>query len=229
MQPLPTKLRIGSMHYKLSSGIEIRTENAAKPESQPSKFLLDLIGNLSHVHSSFDYGCGKLRYQRAISDTTDRLAIIDSEIQLSRSQRLREKEISIRNVFKQSNRIEVYNDLEFQKLAAQFERGFCINVLSVIPSYARRRQVLNLIRQRLVPNGECLFVVQYRNSDFSRMSKMPNAKPWLDGFLIDSLRGYSFYGMISPNRLARSLKHARFRIREMTLNEGSAYAWARRS
>jgi hypothetical protein len=229
IQPRPTKLRISSMHYKLSSGIEIRTENAAKPESQPSKFLLNLIGNLSHVSSSFDYGCGKLRYQKAISDRTDTLAIIDSEIQLSRSQRLRGKEATIRGVFKQSNRIEVYNDVEFQHLAVQFERGFCINVLSVIPSYARRRQVLDLIRKKLASNAECLFVVQYRNSDFSRMSKMPNAKPWLDGFLMDSLRGYSFYGMISPDRLARSLERAGFRMREITLNEGSAYAWARRN
>ena len=67
------------MRYKLASGIEIRTENAAKPESQPSKFLLDLIANLPHVASTFDYGCGKLRYQRAIADTTDVLAIVDSE------------------------------------------------------------------------------------------------------------------------------------------------------
>jgi hypothetical protein len=45
------------MRYKLASGIEIRTENAAKPESQPSKFLLALIGTLPHVASTFDYGC----------------------------------------------------------------------------------------------------------------------------------------------------------------------------
>lgn len=216
------------MRYKLPSGIEIRTENAAKPESQPSKLLLNLIAKLPHVDSTFDYGCGKLRYQRAISDTTGTLAIVDSEIQLSRLQRLREKETTIRSIFKQSNRIQVYNDVEFEKLAEQFERGFCINVLSVIPSYARRRRVLNLIRQRLTPDGECLFVVQYRNSDFSRMRNMANAKAWLDGFLIDSLRGYSFYGMIAPDRLARSLQSAGFRVRELTLNEGTAYVWARR-
>jgi hypothetical protein len=55
---------------------------------------------------------------------------------------------------------------------------------------------------------------------------MPNAKPWLDGFLIDSLRGYSFYGLISPDRLESFLKRAGFRIRETDLNEGSAYCWA---
>jgi hypothetical protein len=216
------------MRYKLASGIEVRTENAAKPESQPSQFLLDLIANLPHVESSFDYGCGKLRYQRAIADRTNLLAVVDSEIQLSRLQVLRGKETSIRNIYKQSNRIQVYNDIEFQKLNTRFSRGFCINVLSVIPSYARRRQVLNVIYNKLARNGECLFVSQYRNSDFTRMRKMSNAKPWLDGFIIDSLRGHSFYGMISPDRLETSLKRAGFRVRQTKLNEGSAYTWAAR-
>jgi hypothetical protein len=214
------------MRYKLGSSIEIRTENAAKPESQPSKFLLNLIANLPHVTSTFDYGCGKLRYQRALADTTDVLTVVDSEVQLSRLQALRGKETSIRNIFKQSNRIQVYNEAEFQELNARFERGFCINVLSVIPSYARRRKVLNVIHGKLKGGGECLFVVQYRNSDFTRMRKMSNTKPWLDGFIIDSLRGYSFYGLIPPDRLEKSLKRAGFRVRETKLNEGSAYTWA---
>src|SRR5687768_13467680 len=83
---LPTPSRDVSMRYKLASDIEVRTENAAKPESQQSKFLLKLISDLEHVASTFDYGCGKLRYQRSIADTTDVLAIVDSEIQLSRFQ-----------------------------------------------------------------------------------------------------------------------------------------------
>jgi SAM-dependent methyltransferase len=214
------------MRYKLASDIEVRTENAAKPESQQSKFLLKLISDLEHVASTFDYGCGKLRYQRSIADTTDVLAIVDSEIQLSRFQILRGKNTSIRNIFRQSNRIQAYSDVAFRELNTRFDRGFCINVLSVIPSYSRRRHVLDTIHEKLKPGGECLFAVQYRNSDFNRMSKMPNAEPWLDGFLVKSLRGYSFYGMISPDRLESSLKRAGFRIRETRLNEGSAYSWA---
>lgn len=215
------------MHYKLASGIEIRSENAAKPELQPSKFLLGLIARVPYVPSTFDYGCGKLRYERAIADTTDVLAVVDSEVQLSRLQILRGKETSIRKIYRNSNRIQVYSDVEFQKNNARFERGFCVNVLSVIPSYARRRRVLDAIREKLKRGGECLFVVQYRNSDFNRMKTMPNAKPWLDGFLVNSLRGYSFYGLISPERLETSLKRAGFRrIRETKLNEGSAYTWA---
>ena len=145
---------------------------------------------------------------------------------MSRTQVLRGKQTSIRNMFKQSNRLRVYNDREFRDLNTRFERGFCVNVLSVIPSYARRREILDVIHGKLKRDGECLFVVQYRNSDFTRMKKMANAKPWLDGFLVNSLRGYSFYGLIPPDRLEASLKRARFNVRETKLNEGSAYVWA---
>ena len=135
------------------------------------------------------------------------------------------EQTSIRDIYKQMNRVRVYNDMEFQKLDAQFDRGFCINVLSVIPSYARRQHVLEVVHGKLRRGGECLFIVQYRNSDFTRMRKMPNARPWLDGFLIRSLRGHSFYGLIPPDRLELSLKCAGFCVRETDLNEGSAYCW----
>lgn len=149
------------MRYKIGPNIEIRLENAAKPESQSSRFLLELLRGLDHVGSTFDYGCGKLRYQKLIAATTDALAIVDSEIQLSRTQSLRKKKTSIRNIFKQSNRVQTYNDVEFQELNARFDRGFCLNVLPVIPSYALRRQVLEVIHSKLRPGGECLFVVLY--------------------------------------------------------------------
>src|SRR5690348_6032238 len=101
------------MRSKLANGIEIKTENAAKPETQPSAFLFKMVSNLSHVPASFHYGCGKLRYERAIARTTDVLAIVDSEIQISRPQLLRGSITSIRSIFKASNRIQVYNNVEF--------------------------------------------------------------------------------------------------------------------
>lgn len=213
------------MRYKVLRGIEIRTENAAKPESQASRFLLDHISQLDHAPSTFDYGCGKLRYQRAIEQTTDLLTVVDSEIQLSRTQIIRKEKTSIKSLFKKSNRISVRNESQFRKTSEKFDRGFCINVLSVIPSYKMRNQVLETIRNKLGRGGECLFVVQYRNSDFSRMMQMPNAVPYLDGFLINSLRGYSFYGLISPSRFESCLRRARFQIRNIRLNDGSAYCW----
>lgn len=215
------------MHYRIDAHILIKTENAAKPEKQGSAFLKSLISKLEPVSSSFDYGCGKLRYREAILATTDTLALVDSEIQLSRQQLIRGKLTTIREATQHGNRISTYNTSEFGTLLATFDRGFCVNVLSVIPFLSARRRVLDLIQWRLRPSGTCLFAVQYRNSDFTRMQTMPNARPWLDGFLIDSLRGYSFYGLISPERLTKMVEKAGFEIIERTLNEGTVYLMAR--
>jgi hypothetical protein len=216
------------MHYKLGPDIIVKTENAAKPEKQASSYLKELLSKLPTVDSSFDYGCGKLRYVNSILGRTNTLSIVDSEIQLSRAQKLKGINTSIRRLLNRSNRISIYNDEQFSELNANYDRGFCINVLSVIPIIARRRQVLNTIREKLRPRGTCLFVVQYRNSDFTRMSQMSNARPWRDGFLIESRRGYSFYGLIRPERLIAMVKKAGFSVEQISLNEGSAYLLAGR-
>lgn len=215
------------MHYSVGNGIVIKTENAAKPESQPSKFLLELFSELPPVRSSFDYGCGKLRYLKAMVRTTDTFVIVDSEIQLSRIQMICGKLTNVRNYVRGSNRIQTFNDKEFADVEERFDRAFCINVLSVIPIFAIRKRVLNLIRSKLKPGGVCLLVVQYRNSDFSRMAQMPNSRRWRDGFLIDSLRGYSFYGLISPDNLAMMAVSAGFKIANQILNDGSVYLFCK--
>lgn len=216
------------MHYKLAPGILVKSENAAKPHSQSSAYLNSLLADLESVESSFDYGCGKLRYTDALLETSETLALVDSEIQLSREQVLKGSKTSIRHLTRESNRLRAYNNVEFKNLNARFERGFCINVLPIIPIYAERRRVLGSIFSHLHSGAQCLFVVQYRNSDFTRMSRMKNARPWRDGFLINSLRGYSFYGLISPERLVSMLERVPFRVSDVKLNDGSAYVWAQR-
>ena len=215
------------MHYKIGPTITIKTENAAKPDKQSSAYLKSLISDLEPVGCSFDYGCGKLRYKDAILQTTDTLALIDFEVQLSRKQMVCGTLTTIRAAIRRSNRVSAFNVSEFSCLAQTFERGFCINVLSVIPYFSARRHVLNLIRSKLRPSGTCLFVVQYRNSDFTRMQAMSNARPWRDGFLINSLRGFSFYALISPERLEAMVLRAGFEVIEQKLNEGSVYLLVR--
>ena len=216
------------MRYDLGRGIVIKTENAAKPQCQASSFLRSILLQLPHVNDTFDYGCGKLRYYPSILERTDTLALVDSEIQLSRMQSIGRDYTSIRKFAAKSNRVAAYNEIEFSVSDRSFDRAFCINVLSAIPIYARRREVLSTIRQRLRLGGSCLFVVQYRNSDFTRMRKLRSATKWRDGFIIDSLRGHSFYGLIRPERLVRMVRNAGFHVERIAMNEGSAFLWGSR-
>lgn len=217
------------MRYKLTAGVVIKSENAAKPAAQPSQFLVELINALPAVATSFDYGCGKLRYMNSVLSTTDMLALIDSDIQLSREQIICGTKTSVRALARRSNRLRAYSVPEFTRTSDVYDRAFCINVLSVIPFQVARRQVLALIRSKLKKGGTCVFVVQYRNSDFTRMQCMRNTRFWRDGFVIDSLRGYSFYGLISPDKLAAMVEKAGFDILTQQLNEGSAYLVAQNS
>lgn len=128
------------MHYKLGSGVIIKTENAAKPEKQLSSFLKQLILKLPSVSASVDYGCGKLRYTETILKTTDTLTLVDSDVQISRQQVLRGKFSNIKSIAHSSNRLNAYNTTEFGQLTSTFDRAFCINVLSVIPLFSVRRR-----------------------------------------------------------------------------------------
>lgn len=216
------------MHYNLPGGRLVKTENAAKPASQTSKFLTSLIADLQPVARTLDYGCGKLRYVEQLLRTTELLSLVDSEIQLSRVQTLRGIRTSIRDVFRSSNRISVYNTNEFDQTHSLYDRAFCINVLSAIPLPNERLRLLTQIQRKMAPSACCLFVVQYRNSDFTRMAKLPDAEPWYDGFLLKSLRGYSFYGLITHEVLSEMLIFAGFQIVSQKFHEGSVYMWAKR-
>lgn len=215
------------MRYKLNGGITIRSENAAKPLAQASKYLCRYIEALPPVGASFDYGAGKLRYLNPILTTTETLTLVDSEIQLSRTQKIHRKVTSVRDVVQASNHLAALNTQGFFATPQAFERGFCINVLSVVPTYTTREKIMLLLRSKLIDGGTCLFVVQYRNSDFTRMQAMNNSKKWRDGFLIDSFRGHSFYGLIQPTILTRMALKAGFEIVSETLDEGRVYLLVR--
>ncbi len=217
------------MRYRIDHEIVIRSENAAKPSSQFSAYLASLLNKLPIADASFDYGCGKLRYYNLMLRSTGHLVLVDSEIQLSRNQILAQQRTSVRRFICCSNRVTASNVAEFSSDKTQFDRGFCINVLSVIPITVMRQRVIRLIYSKLRPGGTCLFVVQYRNSDFTRMRRMPNARSWRDGILIDSLRGFSFYALIAPDQLVSMVAGAGFQITDLTLYDGSAYVVAESS
>lgn len=169
----------------------------------------------------------KLRYERIIAKTTDELALIDSEVQLSRTQIIRGRSATIRDHIRKSNYARAYTVNQFASAERRYDRGFCINVLSVIPDPSVRLGIVQLMRTKLKPGGSCLFVSLYRNSDFTRMQRLPNCRPYDNGFLINSLRGHSFYGLIPRSDLEALVRRAGLSVESAVLDEGSVYLWAR--
>ena len=216
------------MRYIVSNGLEIRTENAAKPWSQTSRFTEELIANLNPVASAADYGAGKGRYMPSMLESAETLDLIDSDIQLNRRQMIAGEKTSLKLYFKGDNRVRVINKRQFVRQRKKYERVYCLNVLPIIPIPSIRYAVLSRIASALKREGELLLSAQYRNSEFTRMAEQKNARKYEDGILMDSLRGFSFYALLPPAVLTGMLSETGFEIENQTLNEGTAYLLAKR-
>jgi hypothetical protein len=75
------------MRYRVR-GCELRSENAAKPASQPSRAVLGWIAGLPAGLVILDYGCGKLRYAGPLAKRARAVMAVDSHVQVSRLQKL---------------------------------------------------------------------------------------------------------------------------------------------
>ncbi len=155
-----------SMRYRLSTGIEIRTENAAKPVIAAVEILIDLVANLPHVASAFDYGYrGKLRYQRAdcaaTADLRPALSIWRSELSSERKACGGEQDVKFATSTKGSNNVHVSQRWNFRRQARASSAWLLYQcVVQVIPSYPRRQKgARGCWHEKLhVLGAECLFV-----------------------------------------------------------------------
>lgn len=214
------------MRYRVRGAGLIRSENAAKPPAQKSKFVAELIRGLPRVEATLDYGAGKLRYLDEVMQTTDRLTVVDSTAQLERVQTVFGEKTSVREYLEERNSISVKTNKELIGGSDRFDRVFLMNVLQIVPIKSVRKAILRRLFDSLDTDGQILVSVQYRNSDFSRMARMPNAKRFRDGMLIEHLRGTSFYGFIMPKKLQCLVAEAGFCLDETKLHEGSCFIWA---
>lgn len=206
----------------------MRSENAAKTECQKSAYFSRLLQQLAPVKRTLDYGCGKLRYLHEISSMSDELYVTDSDVQLSRTQIINGVYTSIIEAVEDRNHVHLIHLRDFNQMPEYFDRVVLANVLQVVPIIALRAIILRRIFRSLRPGGELILVVQYRNSDFNRMMKMPNARLYLDGMVIKHIRGTSFYAFIQPAKLKEIVTSQGFEIVQNQLNEGSCYIIARK-
>jgi hypothetical protein len=211
------------MHYKIKGCITIKAENAAKPWCQKSRYTSNYILRLPMVRSSVDYGCGKLRYFDEIRARTKIAVFVDSKLQLSRTQIIRGKRTSVRAYLGAYRNSICQTVEEFKRDTLHYDRAFCINVLSTIPNLRVRTQVLRLIRRKLKRQGEAIFVVQYRNSDFTSVLKSGRGSKFLDGILIKSNGRWAFYAPIRPDKLRTFVERQGFKVVATDRNQGSIY------
>ena len=204
------------MRYRVR-GVDIRTENAAKPHLQQSKAVARYLKQLNRVEAIVDFGCGKLRYADLVSKVGKRATFIDSEIQLTRQQRVRGKMSTVTEVaLTRYSNVKVLASENLNFLAERYDIATCINVLSVIPDGSALNRVLKAIRRLTKPTGFAVFVNQHRNTYFK---KFEEGRPHLFGHLVEGRNGASYYGIMTKERVEDLLRKAGFSIRR-SWNEG---------
>jgi 2-polyprenyl-3-methyl-5-hydroxy-6-metoxy-1,4-benzoquinol methylase len=214
------------MHYRVK-GCLIRSENTAKPSSQASKYLIDILQKYAPMTHALDMGCGKLRYAVHLAALADRLTVVDSEIQLSRSQLLFGKRTTIRDLVTQRwNHARAINVREFSADTHKYDFVLCSNVLSAIPSNRARHSIIRGISLHLTARGKALFVCQYTNSFFFQQMKSNDVVKHADGFLKGTSRNASFYGLINPENLVDLVTKSKLVVVKMWRNDQSGYVVA---
>ena len=215
------------MRYKVC-GSEIRTENAAKPIEKPSRYLVEWLLAREPVDDALDYGCGKLRYASHLADRSSHLTLVDSEVQLTRQQRLGGQVTTVVDYVRQHwPAARVMTEAAFSKEDRRYDFILCANVLSAIPLQEDRARVLKRLGEALRRRaGRLLVVTQWRNTYFATTSRSPKATPHLDGWLLRTSRGNSYYGILTKDKIIALLLEHGFAIESAWTKNESAYVLA---
>jgi hypothetical protein len=216
------------MRYRVAGKI-IRSENAAQSKTRPSLPLVAWLHRRPITESALDYGCGKLRYTEHLAKRSKVLGLVDSEIQLGRTQTLDGKETTVRRYATAkwpTCRIHVLH--EFLKRSSRtYDFVLCANVLSAIPSRHIRAQSLCAIRKCLSRGGTLLTVNQHTNSRFTVRRTAENARPHLDGWVLSENNSGSYFGVLDKDSTVGLLKGHGYVVIEAWIEGQSNYVLAR--
>lgn len=211
------------MHYKIKN-LVIKSEYAAKSVRQPSSTILKIINNLSKDLIVLDYGCGKLRYTIPLSKVVNLVYSIDSEEQLLRNQKINDV---TSNIFSYANKyfnnVYIYDLKSAQWKYKKYDFVLCANVLSAVPLYEDRIQIIRNIIDVLKQDGQALITTQFYNSYFCTYADKKNSIKYYDGWIIKSKNYSSFYGMIGIKKLKYYARIAGAKIINAYTRNGSAY------
>lgn len=215
------------MHYEID-GITIKTEYAAKTLQEANRHVLEWISSLPNTATVIDYGCGKFRYAIPLASQVRCVHAIDSIHQISRTQTIagtRTNLLELAGTRYSNIIVHEVRSLTWQCL--RVDAVLCANVLSAIPVPSERVAVLSRLRGLLKETGQVLVCVQYRNSYFNDYGDRSDSKPYADGWVLKSRKGFSFYGIINPDTLTQTVVEAGFSIDRTYVKDGSAYVLAR--
>ncbi|WP_286907005.1 class I SAM-dependent methyltransferase [Clostridium sp. UBA1652] len=211
------------MHYNIRD-LTIKSEYAAKSAKQTNSEILNIIKNLPSHFTVLDYGCGKLRYTIPLAKVVKSVHSIDSLEQLLRNQRINDISTNIVSYVEQYlNNVHIYDVKDPKWKMNKYDFILCTNVLSAVPQYKERIEIVKNIGKVLKENGRAFISTQYYNSYFDTYNTNKSSIRFYDGWIIKSKNYSSFYGIIGIKKLEYYARVAGVKIIDSYTKNGSAY------
>lgn len=215
------------MHYEVD-GFIVESELAAKPITQSNKYILQYISNIPWSSVVLDYGCGKMRFTIPLSKHVANVVAVDSYCQIYKVQTINGIQTSVAEYAK--TRTDNVFVCEIENKAwkeGKYDRILLTNVLSAIPFYETRLNVLSNVKSVLAGDGEVLISTQYRNSYFKTYEVRSSCLKFYDGWLTRrSPTAYAFYGIVTPEKIAELCEKVGLAILDTVKIDGSVYVKA---
>jgi SAM-dependent methyltransferase len=216
------------VRYKFK-GVELKTENAAKPYRQRSRWLVNQISQISPNAMALDYRCGKFRYTIPLSRRVRHVCAVDCSSQIEREQQIANRRTNLREYARKYLKNVSVREIDSDGWRRQrFDFILCANVLSVIPHKSDRLKVLRDLRRVLKRNGQLLASTQFRNTYFRQWQEDPNATWVRDGWFVNGVRGASFYAIIPPKKLSQLCRAAGLVVSRMGSKGETGFVFAKR-
>jgi SAM-dependent methyltransferase len=172
-----------------------------------------------------DFGCGKLRYALPLSRRVKSVTVVDSAVQVDRSQRIGGRITTVRLAAQERANMSVFALAESGWKNRKYDRILCANVLSAIPTSRARRELMLTIHRLLRRTGKALILNQHRNSAFEKYAERADATPYFDGWLIESRSGPRFYGLIGTKALQKLCEASGLHCEKLGVWDQTAYAY----
>lgn len=202
-------------------GVNIRSENAAKPHTMPSRYLCEYIRSIEKNGHALDFGCGKLRYSDELISKFDEVTFLDSKRQLEREQIIRGIKTKIIDYvpryYKNANTV-AFEDVD--KIIGGYDFILCSNVLSAVPCRDTIDKIVLSIKRLLKSGGETLIVNQYKSSYFK---KYETGRKHLYGYIYKNSKSVSYYGLLDELAVQEICSSHGLEILKSWSKAGSSY------
>jgi len=204
---------------------QLRSENSAQSEvGPPNPFVVKAISYIRRLggwnravrsQKIADQGCGRLRHLKIFRQYFKHIALIDTELQLSR---IRDSHRSLGSTSRRVSRktcdgICLFNSESFAQSRLHLDAIFCACVFDVVPPTIRSR-IIAAAARNLKKNG--FYCVVIPRNDQSITVRCSSRNRYKDGHVFPRGRTFTFYanfanGSPSLGKLRRQLTEAGFR------------------